>query len=240
MKPTLWALILSTIVCVAQGHVGHAIHLEQNQQDTSPANSTDAVTLVSAANREFALNLYRSLAANPDSQGKNIFFSPVSVSVALAALSVGARGETHRQLFRGLAFNQTSLSQAGVDEAFQSLFEKSRKTSNQVTSEGTAVFMDNHFKARPEFLDTLKKVYFADGFKVDFTKSRESADVINKYVEQKTGGKIDKMVESLDPSTVMYLISYIYFKGKHLYVIRSRCVSFGRATASHKQCFHHL
>lgn len=216
MKPTLFAWILSIIVCVAKGHLGHAIGLNQKQQDTSPDNSTDVVSLVTAANREFAFSLYRSLAANPDSQGKNIFFSPVSVSVALAALSVGARGETHQQLFRGLAFNDTLLSQTDVDGAFQSLFEKTRKTSNEVTSEGTAVFMDNHFKPQPEFLDTLKRVYFADGFNVDFTKSSESADAINKYVEQKTRGKIDKLVENLDPTTVMYLISYIYFKGKHL------------------------
>uniref|UniRef100_A0A674N9H7 Thyroxine-binding globulin n=1 Tax=Takifugu rubripes TaxID=31033 RepID=A0A674N9H7_TAKRU len=168
---------------------------------------------------EFAFRLYRSLAANPDSQGKNIFFSPVSVSVALAALAVGARGETHRQLFGGLAFNSTWLSQTDVDQAFQSLFEKTKKASNEVTSEGTAVFMDNLFKPQPEFLDTLKKSYFADGFNVDFTKSSESANTINKYVEEKTSGKIDKLVESLDPTTVMYLISYIYFKGKHLDVV---------------------
>uniref|UniRef100_A0A674P2C9 Thyroxine-binding globulin n=1 Tax=Takifugu rubripes TaxID=31033 RepID=A0A674P2C9_TAKRU len=174
----------------------------------------------------FAFRLYRSLAANPDSQGKNIFFSPVSVSVALAALAVGARGETHRQLFRGLAFNSTWLSQTDVDQAFQSLFEKTKKASNEVTSEGTAVFMDNLFKPQPEFLDTLKKSYFADGFNVDFTKSSESANTINKYVEEKTSGKIDKLVESLDPTTVMYLISYIYFKGKHLDVVRFRHVSY--------------
>ncbi|TWW53068.1 Serine protease inhibitor A3M [Takifugu flavidus] len=205
--------ILSIIICVARGHVGNDIGQNQKEQDTSADNSTESLSLVTAANREFAFRLYRSLAANPDSQGKNIFFSPVSVSVALAALAVGARGETHRQLFRGLVFNSTWLSQTDVDQAFQSLFEKTKK-ANEVTSEGTAVFMDNLFKPQPEFLDTLKKSYFADGFNVDFTKSSESVNTINKYVEEKTSGKIDKLVESLDPTTVMYLISYIYFKGK--------------------------
>lgn len=72
--------------------------------------------------------------------------------------------------------------------------------------------MDNRFKARPEFLEALKQSYFAEGFNVD--KTTDSANTINKYVEEKTNGKIDKLVDSLDPSTVMYLISYIYFKGK--------------------------
>lgn len=226
MNATRCVWILSIIICVARGHVGNDIGPNQKEQDTSADNSTESLSLVAAANREFAFRLYRSLAANPDSEGKNIFFSPVSVSVALAALAVGARGETHRQLFRGLAFNSTWLSQTDVDQAFQSLFEKTKKASSEVTSEGTAVFMDNLFKPQPEFLDTLKKSYFADGFNVDFTKSSESANTINKYVEEKTSGKIDKLVESLDPTTVMYLISYIYFKGKHLDVMRFRCVSY--------------
>ncbi|TWW52985.1 Alpha-1-antiproteinase Alpha-1-antitrypsin [Takifugu flavidus] len=154
MNATRCVWILSIIICVARGHVGNDIGQNQKEQDTSADNSTESLSLVTAANREFAFRLYRSLAANPDSQGKNIFFSPVSVSVALAALAVGARGETHRQLFRGLAFNSTWLSQTDVDQ--------------------------------PEFLDTLKKSYFADGFNVDFTKSSESANTINKYVEEKT------------------------------------------------------
>lgn len=206
--------ILSIIVCVARGQVGSGTGPSQKEQDSPADSSPENLSLVSAANREFAFRLYRSLAAHPESQGKNVFFSPISVSVALAALAVGARGETHRQLFRGLALNSTGLSQADVDRAFHSLFGKTKKASNEVTSEGTAVFMDTLFKPQPEFLDTLKKSYFADGFNVDFSNSSESANAINKYVEEKTGGKIDKLVESLDPTTVMYLISYIYFKGK--------------------------
>lgn len=219
MNATRWVWILSVILCVAKGHVGNDDGQSQKEQDTSADNSTESLLLVTAANREFAFSLYRSLAAHADSQGKNIFFSPVSLSAALAALSVGARGETHRQLFGGLGFNSTWLSQMEVDRAFQSLFGKTKETSNKVTSEGTAVFMDKLFKPQPEFLETLKTCYFADGFNVDFSKSSESANTINTYVAEKTSGKIDKLVERLDPTTVMYLISYIYFKGKQPHVV---------------------
>ncbi|CAF92600.1 unnamed protein product [Tetraodon nigroviridis] len=201
------------MLLVARGHQGDGAEKLEGQQ-SSAANSSAGVPLLTAANREFAFRLYRSLAAQPDSRGKNVFFSPLSVSVALAALAVGARGETHQQLFRGLGLSNTSLSQAQVDQAFQSLFEQTRRTSSQVTREGTAVFVDHLFKAQPGFLHTLKQSYFADGFAVDFSKSSESTDTINKYVKEKTSGKIDKLVKDLDPSTVMYLISYIYFKGK--------------------------
>lgn len=136
------------------------------------------------------------------------------MSVALAAVSVGAQGETHRQLFHSLGFNSSQLTQADVDQAFQTLLARANNTSNGDTREGTAVFVDKSFKPQPEFLETLKQSYFAEGFDINFTKTQDSVDTINKYVEEKTNGKIGKLVESLSPSTVMYLISYIYYKGK--------------------------
>lgn len=197
--------ILSAVICVGRGH--------HESQDTALDNSGNSVSLVAAANKEFAYRLYSQLAAHADSQGKNIFFSPSSVSVALAALSVGAQGDTHRQLFSGLGFNSTLLTQTDVDQAFHALLERANKTSNGDTSEGTAVFMDNNLKPRPEFLETLKQSYLADGFTVDFANATDSAKTINEYVKEKTNGKIEDLVKDLDPMTVMYLISYIYFKG---------------------------
>lgn len=210
----LW---LSAVVCMGKPHHheghGNSMSKAQADQDTTQDSSTNSVSLVNSANKEFAFRLYTKLASLADSQDKNVFFSPVSVSVALAALSVGARGETHQQLFSGLGFNSSVLTQTEVDQAFRELLHKARNTS-QDASQGTAVFVDNKFKPQPEFLDTLKQSYLTDGFNVDFNKSTESADTINKYVSDKTNGKIDKLVESLDAATVMYLVSYIYFKGK--------------------------
>ncbi|XP_034721637.1 alpha-1-antitrypsin-like protein CM55-MS [Etheostoma cragini] len=212
----LW--VLSAVICVGRAdhhgdhHMGHG-H-DKSSQDTGADGGANSVALVNEANQEFSFRLYRKLAAHADSQGQNIFFSPVSVSTALALLSVGAQGETHRQLFSGLGFNSSLLTQTDVDQAFQTLLQGANNASQEDADEGTAVFVDNRFKPKPEFLQTLKQSYFTEGFNVDFTKTTESADTINKYVGEKTKGKIDKLVESLDPNTVMCLISYIYYKGK--------------------------
>ncbi|XP_045891143.1 serpin A3-5-like isoform X1 [Micropterus dolomieu] len=208
MRAALGIWIFSAVICVGRSH--HHIGHDSANQDTALDSSANSLSLVTSANKEFAYRLYRKLAAHADSVGKNIFYSPASVTAALAALSVGARGETHKQLFSGLGFNNTLLTQTDVNQVFQVLLERENKTS----SEGTAVFVDNKFKPRPEFLGALKQYYYADGFSVDFTKTTDSANTINKYVEEKTNGKIDKLVENLDPNTVMYLISYIYYKGK--------------------------
>ncbi|KAK7933876.1 hypothetical protein WMY93_004772 [Mugilogobius chulae] len=188
------------------GH-GHSMN-DASDQDTAQDNS---VSLVKTANKEFSFRLFSALASQPDNQDKNIFLSPASVSVALGALSVGARGDTHKQLFTELGFNSSLLNQDQVNQAFGQILGKN---GSEDLTQGTAVFVDNKFKPTPEFLDTLKQSYFTDGFTVDFTKTTDSADTINKYVSDKTSGKIDKMVEDLDEGTVMYLLSYIYFKGK--------------------------
>lgn len=210
MHAALGIWILSAVICVGRGdhHYGHS-HGDQN---TGPEPSAASLSLVNSANKQFSFELYSKLAA-ADSAGKNIFFSPISVSHALAALSVGARSMTHSQIFSGLGFNSTLLTQEEVNQAFHKLLEETNSPSQKEVSEGTAVFIDNRLKPKPEFLETLKQSYFAEGFNVDFTQTAESANTINKYVEDKTNGKIAKLVEGLDPSTVMYLISYIYYKG---------------------------
>ncbi|KAM4577350.1 serpin A3-5-like [Odontesthes bonariensis] len=209
MRAAVVFWIVSVVVYVLTGypHEGHAVEAQNTAVD-----SDNVVSLVTSGNKEFAYSLYRRLAAHADSQGKNIFYSPVSLSVALAALSVGARGETHQQLFSGLGFNNSQLTQTDVNQAFRTLLANTM--SHEDISEGTAVFVDNCFKPQPEFLDVLKQSYFAEGFSVNFTETTDSADTINKYVADKTNGKINKLVSSLDPSTVMYLLSYIYYKGK--------------------------
>lgn len=201
MHAALKIWIFLAVTCLGRSH-----HQEGHDQDTVSHSSIES--LVTAANNNFTFHLYRKLAARADSAGKNVFFSPASVSLALAALSTGTRGETQRQLFSGLGFN--SHTQAAVDQAFQRLLAQ----KSAEVSQGTAVFVDNKFKARPEFLEGLNQYYSAHGFNVSFTKTKESEDFINEYVANKTNGKIDKLVENLDPRTVMYLISYIYFKGK--------------------------
>ncbi|XP_038136974.1 serine protease inhibitor 2.1-like isoform X2 [Cyprinodon tularosa] len=198
----LWVLL--AVVCVGRSghHIGHGVEARDNAADDSDNN----LSLVTSANKDFAFRLYKKLSDHSDSQGKNIFFSPASISAALAALSVGARGETHQQLFSALGYSSSQLAQTDVDQAFRTLLANLTK--------GSAVFVDKLFKPKPEFLDVLKQSYSAEGFSVDFLNSTEAANTINQYVSDKTNGKINKLVESLDPNTVMYLLSYIYYKGE--------------------------
>jgi serpin B len=52
-----------------------------------------------AANSDFALDLYAALAK--ENPGQNLFFSPYSISSALALTAEGARGETAAEIQAG-------------------------------------------------------------------------------------------------------------------------------------------
>ncbi|KAG5841226.1 hypothetical protein ANANG_G00197310 [Anguilla anguilla] len=192
------------------------------QCDHHPQHSNHGVHNDSAAgslkiyqeNLDFAFHLYKHISAQPDSQSKNVFFSPLSVSVALAALSLGARGKTHQQLFEGLGFNSTDITEEEVNQAFQHIHHNLNEKSDVDLSLGNALFIGQDFKPRPEFLESMKRYYQSEGFSTDFSNTEQAKEQINKYVDEKTKGKITQLVEEVDPLTVMYIINYIYFKGK--------------------------
>ncbi|XP_037537069.1 serpin A3-4 isoform X2 [Nematolebias whitei] len=201
----LW--VLSAVVCVGKGH-----HYFCHVQNTTVERFLSGTAMMISANNEFAFHLYRELSELSDYQGKNIFFSPIAVFVALADLSVGARGETHQQILNVLGLNSSQLSQTDVEEPICDIVNS--KQANEALTAGTTVFVDDLFKPQPEFLDVLNQFKIADYRSVDFTKPIDAASTINKYVSDKTNGTINKVVDSLDPSTVLYVLSYIYYKAK--------------------------
>ncbi|KAM4745813.1 LOW QUALITY PROTEIN: serine protease inhibitor A3K-like [Anableps anableps] len=198
--------------CIGRGQQQQE-HAEE-AQDTLADSGDNRISLVIFANKEFAFQLYKKLADLAASEGKNILFSPVSVSAALAALSVGARGETHQQLFSGLSVNSSQVDQMDVNQAFRTFI--GNMVSHKELRQGTTVFVDNLLKPKPDFLHVLKQCYFTGSFNVDFMNPIESVNIINRYVSEKTNGKINQFEEGLDPNTVLYLLSYIYFRGKCL------------------------
>ena len=72
---------------------GREVRSDRQRNDSPRASARDLKSLVQG-NNTFALNLYGTLS---DGEG-NLFFSPFSISQALAMALAGARGETERQM----------------------------------------------------------------------------------------------------------------------------------------------
>jgi serpin B len=175
-------------------------------------------------NTRFALDLYGRLR---EDQG-NRFFSPYSVSTALAMTYAGARGETAREMAEVLHF---TLPPDRLHPAFHALIDHINGASGtQPGGEGkpkdqtrpyklltaNALWGDRGDEFLPGFLDLVRSQYGAGLRPVDFRHAAEEARrTINAWVEEQTQGKIKDLIQpsDIDASTSLVLTNAIYFKG---------------------------
>ena len=96
----------------------HCLPENVTPEERHKGTSVDGHSLASS-NTDFAFSLYKQLALkNPN---KNVIFSPLSISIALAFLSLGARGPTVTEILEGLKFNLTETPEREIHQGFQHL-----------------------------------------------------------------------------------------------------------------------
>lgn len=183
-------------------------------------NSADMEAVV-AGNRQFALDLYARL----KEQSGNLFFSPHSISTALAMTCAGARGQTEEQMAQVLHF---SLPQERLHPAFKVLEEVLETIGNQKgckLSVANALWGQKDYSFLEEFLDLMEQYYGAGLNKVDFENNTERArKTINTWVLKQTNYKIKDLIKPgvLNPLTRLVLTNAIYFYGTWEYQFNKR------------------
>ncbi|XP_059771821.1 plasma serine protease inhibitor [Balaenoptera ricei] len=188
-----------------------------------------AVATVAPGSRDFVFDLYRALAAAVPDQ--NIFFSPLSISVSLAMLSLGARANTKAQVLAGLGLNPQEGQEEELHSASQRLLRELEQPGDSLQlSLGNALFTKPTVPIEEAFLGAMRTLYLADTFPTDFEDPEGAQKQINDYVAKQTKGKIVDLVKGLDGTEVMVIVNYIFFKAKWE-------TSFNRKS-THEQDFH--
>lgn len=166
---------------------------------------------LSSANSLFALELFRTL--NESNPTGNIFFSPLSISSALAMVFLGTKGSTAAQLSKTFHFDSVE----DVHSRFQSLnAEVSKRGASHTLKLANRLYGEKTYDFLPEFLTSTQKMYGADLAPVDFQHASEDArKEINQWVKGQTEGKIPELlaVGVVDSMTKLVLVNAIYFKG---------------------------
>jgi serine protease inhibitor len=161
-------------------------------------------------NTAFALNFYKQVATN---QG-NLFFSPYSISTCFAMTYAGAAGNTEAQMSEVLGFSTNQQQLAATFDELQSDLEATEATNSIELNIANALWTQEGFPFLPSFLDTASNDYQANINQADFaTEAAEVTAEINAWVAQETQNKIQNILGSLSPSTVMVLANAIYFRG---------------------------
>jgi serpin B len=212
-RMTLSLLLLAgliTLTCIVAGCIdtsGTTITDPTPPPDVGPGD-------VSVGNARFASDLYGQLAADPHYAGKNLFFSPYSISSALAITSEGARGKTADEIRAVLHLPADDALRregfAAIDACLNTGDENyTLRTANALWAEKTHLFL-------PEYVDVARRWYGADAINLDFINDPEgSRATINRWVEEKTEEKIPDLLPrgSIDALTRLVITNAIYFKG---------------------------
>jgi serpin B len=175
---------------------------------TSPAlQNGDQATLVADDGR-FAWDLYRAVAATPG----NLAFSPASLSIALAMVYGGARGNTAAQMATTLHF---SLPAERLHPTFDALDLALAPAGNGHLTFANALWARSRARVLPEYLDLLAENYGVGVHLVDFARDPEAARAdINQWVSDQTGGHISTLLPpgAIDQRTALALTDAVYFR----------------------------
>jgi len=176
--------------------------------DDKPKQDPNEAALV-AGNTDFALSLYRQLA----SKDGNVFFSPYSLSRALAMTYAGAKGKTAEEMKTALHFD---LEPAALHDAFGKLDKVlllGRHKHKLLIANN--VWAQQKFGFDPNFTKLLKDKYDSELTELDFKqKPEEAREHINNTVKEVTQQKIEELLPKgiITNDTRLVLTNAIYFK----------------------------
>lgn len=174
-------------------------------------SSPDVAAVVKGSN-QFAFDLYTKLRSE---EPGNLFFSPQSISTALAMTYAGARGETASQMASVLHFDLPPDKLHPAQAALLSYWNALGKQGNVQLSAANRLWGQDSYHFLDTFIRLLRTEYGAKLELVDFAKSAAARKAINAWVEKATSGKIKDLIPEgvLDQDTRLVLTNAVYFKG---------------------------
>ena len=214
--------LLSGLVACAQPTASGEVIQSEKQRITSPEVDEADLTALVGGNTAFAFDLYQAL---KDKNG-NLFYSPYSISLALAMTYAGARGETAQQMADTLHF---MLPGDRLHAAFNSLDLELGQRGQGAKGKDEGGFRlnivnaiwgqkDYHFLAI--FLDLLAENYGAGLRILDFANEPEESRItINEWASDQTEGRIEDLIPPglIDSLTRLVLTNAIYFNAAWQY-----------------------
>lgn len=180
----------------------------------SPIALTTKQTEFVTAGNSFAGRFIDKIDENALKQKQNEWIvSPLSLQLALGMLLNGAQGETAAEICRTLGYGEgeTAEINAWAKLMLEQLPKLDKKTDLALAD---AIFYNKTMTLKAPYKDAVGTSYKATLEALDFTKTKASADVINKWCDKQTKGLIPHVLNEVDPSYLAYLVNALYFKSQ--------------------------
>jgi serine protease inhibitor len=175
-----------------------------------PRALTPAELRIVEGGNAFTFDLAREVARTLSSDSNSVL-SPLSASMALAMALNGARGETWTAMRAALRLE--GMAEADIDHGFRDLtvllLGLDSRTEMRIAN---SMWADRSLALLPGFVDAGRTFFDAEVATLGFG-GPEALTRINGWVDDATEGRIPRLLESIAPDEVLFLINAIYFKG---------------------------
>ena len=192
-------------------------------RETSPKVSPDQLSILVQDNTQFGMKFFELIRTD----GENVIFSPISISLALSMTLAGAESSTEQAMKEAL---QLSLLEEEIHPAFNAILLAIEKSQEDLPedSEGSkfqlnianSIWTQTGYDFKEIFMDTLARHYGAGIYNVNFMEDPESARLaINDWIEEETEEKIKDIIPpgAINTLTRLVLANAIYFNGSWRY-----------------------
>jgi len=213
MKKILTIVIALLMVAVV---TATAVYFLFPYQPKQPPKADDVgstphgIQQVVNANNQFAFELYSEL---DKSEKENIFYSPYSISAALAMTYEGAKGQTADEIKSVFHFPESNILRPN----FAAIYNKMNRGNNAYELRtGNALWAQQDYIFLENYTSRVEKYYGGKVANLDFKQETEkSRQTINNFIEEQTNNKIKDLIPTgiLTPRTKLVLTNAIYFKG---------------------------
>lgn len=158
----------------------------------------------------FAFNLLNGVEAEST---KDYVISPLSLQFLLGMILDGAKGATADEICKVLGYGEGETT--AVNEYCLSMLGQlpalDRQTKLKIAN---AIYVDDGWPLLDSYKKDVKKYYDAAIDNLDFSKTKESARIINKWCSDHTEGLIDHILDETSPDMLAYLLNALYFKSQ--------------------------
>jgi serine protease inhibitor len=198
-------LLLVSISCSKENKI-----VDPGPQDVVDIDLPVKGAEVVEASNTFGFDIFRAILAD-EPQGKNVFISPTSISLALGMTLNGANNATGDSMAHALRVDE--LTPEEINSTYSDLMNGLTTVDDKVLlSIANSIWYRLGFSVEASFLDINTTYYNAEIAELDFD-SPDAVETINNWVSDNTNDRIPEIIDQIDPSTVMFLINAIYFKG---------------------------
>lgn len=175
----------------------------------APIEISEKTRSIISNGNDFGIQLF---VENAKMEQKNAMLSPMSAHIMLTMLLNGTNGETKSEMQEVLGFDSDFTLQE-INSSYVDLVSQLIEADPKVTlAIANAVFYRNGLDVNSTFIETISKTFDSKIDALDFSHP-SAVKTINDWAAENTNNKIPKVLDSINPEHVMFLMNALYFKG---------------------------